>query len=259
MVRRMLTALRTLASGSVFNRPSGRSASSLSLKTRPFRRAKASRRKGPEHPLSGGVAEGRGGLPPARSRRRTHPAAVAAPLQGGDDAASAHASLKLSGPQPLRKGNCKGRHYQTLLLLVCCLSLLPASSVWAQGGVGVGGDRPSAKTRRFPFKVVVTGFLNTDPAPDALAVIQLGVTGYRGDFQLEVTNVTAPDSPQLTPRQIFLHRAGKRKADLDVTGPRDTLAKVAQAQPGTPLELTGWYAQRDGEFRLENVRIVGFE
>lgn len=152
-----------------------------------------------------------------------------------------------------------------LLLLVCCLSLLPApsvwvsSAVWAQGGVGVGGDRPSAKTRRFPFKVVVTGFLNTDPALDALAVIQLGVTGYRGDFQLEVTNVTAPDSPQLTPRQIFLHRAGKRKADLDVTGPRDTLAKVAQAQPGTPLELTGWYAQRDGEFRLENVRIVGFE
>lgn len=166
-------------------------------------------------------------------------------------------------PSPWRggpgRGNCKGRHYQTLLLLFCCLSLLPASSVWAQGGVGVGGDRPSAKTRRFPFKVVVTGFLNTDPAPDALAVIQLGVTGYRGDFQLEVTNVTAPNSPQLTPRQIFLHRAGKRKADLDVTGPRDTLAKIAQAQPGTPLELTGWYAQRDGEFRLENVRIVGFE
>ena len=147
----------------------------------------------------------------------------------------------------------------TSLFLVCCLSLLPAPSVWAQGGVGVGGDRPSAKTRRFPFKVVVTGFLNTDPAPDALAVIQLGVTGYRGDFQLEVMNITAPNSPRLTPRQIFLHRAGKRKADLDVTGPRDTLAKIAQAQPGTPLELTGWYAQRDGEFRLENVRIVGFE
>ena len=68
------------------------------------------------------------------------------------------------------------------LLLVCCLSLLPTASVLAQGGAGVGGDRPSAKTRRFPFKVVVTGFLNTDPAPDALAVIQLGVTGYRGDF-----------------------------------------------------------------------------
>ena len=32
-----------------------------------------------------------------------------------------------------------------------------------QGGVGVGGDRPSAKTRRFPFKVVVTGFLTYRP------------------------------------------------------------------------------------------------
>ena len=105
----------------------------------------------------------------------------------------------------------------------------------------------------------MVGFLNTDPAPDALAVIQLGLTGYRGTFQLEVTSITAPDSPRLTPRQIFLHRAGKREADLDVTGHRDVLAKIAQSQPGTPLELTGWYAQRDGEFRLDNVRIIGFE
>ena len=52
---------------------------------------------------------------------------------------------------------------------------------------------------------------------------------------------------------------GKRLSDLDVTGPRNTLEKIAQSQPGTPLELTGWYAQRDGEFRLEKVRIVGFE
>lgn len=148
---------------------------------------------------------------------------------------------------------------RTVLILAWCLAVLPAVSVWAQGGVGVGGDRPSAKTRRFPFKVVVVGFLNTDPAPDALAVIQLGLTGYRGAFQLEVTSITAPDSPRLTPRQIFLHRTGKREADLDVTGPRDVLAKIAQSQPGTPLELTGWYAQRDGEFRLDNVRIIGFE
>ena len=205
---RMLKALKTLDSGSVFHRPSVRGVSPS------------------PHP----------------SPSRGEGVIIPSPLRGGPG-----------------RGNCKGRHSQTLLLLFCCLSLLPTASVLAQGGVGVGGDRPSAKTRRFPFKVVVTGFLNTDPAPDALAVIQLGVTGYRGDFQLEVTNVTAPDSPQLTPRQIFLHRAGKRKADLDVTGPRDTLAKIAQAQPGTPLELTGWYAQRDGEFRLENVRIVGFE
>ena len=149
--------------------------------------------------------------------------------------------------------------FKTALVLVWCLALLPAVPVWGQGGAGVGGDRPSAKTRRFPFKVVVVGFLNTDPAPDALAVIQLGLTGYRGEFQLEVTSITAPDSPRLTPRQIFLHRTGKREADLDVTGPRDVLAKIAQSQPGTPLELTGWYAQRDGEFRLDTVHIIGFE
>ncbi len=147
---------------------------------------------------------------------------------------------------------------KVVLLLICCLTL-PVSSVDAQGGAGVGGDRPSAKTRRFPFKVILTGFLNTDPAPEALAVIQLGLTGYRGQYQLEVTSVKAPNAPGLTPRQILLHRVGKRSADLDVTGPRDKLEKIAQSQPGTPLELTGWYAQRDGEFRLENVRIVGFE
>ena len=142
------------------------------------------------------------------------------------------------------------------LLLICCLTLLPVSSAHAQG---VGQDRPSARTRRLPFKVILTGFLNTDPAPEALAVIQLGLTGFRGQYQLEVTSVAAPNAPGLTPQQIFLHRVGKRSADLDVTGPRDKLEKIAQSQPGTPLELTGWYAQRDGEFRLENVRIVGFE
>ena len=57
---------------------------------------------------------------------------------------------------------------KTALFLICCLSLLPTPSVLAQGGVGVGGDRPSAKTRRFPFKVVVTGFLNTGPGPGCL-------------------------------------------------------------------------------------------
>ena len=41
--------------------------------------------------------------------------------------------------------------FRTALVLAWCLAVLPAVSVWAQGGVGVGGDRPSAKTRRFPF------------------------------------------------------------------------------------------------------------
>ena len=145
------------------------------------------------------------------------------------------------------------------VLIIGCAMLSLTKPVKAQGGIGVGGDRPSAKTRRFPFKVEITGFLNTDPAPDALAVLRLGLTGYRGEFQLEVTQVAAPNSPGLTPRQILLHRVGKRRADLDVTGPRSMLDKIAQSQPGTPLELTGWYAQRDGEFRLDEVRIVGFE
>ena len=155
--------------------------------------------------------------------------------------------------------HCVTQALKVLLLLICCLTLLPASFADAQGAAGVGGDRPSAKTRRFPFKVILTGFLNTDPAPEALAVMQLGLTGYRGQYQLEVTSVKAPNAPGLTPRQILLHRLGKRLSDLDVTGPRNTLEKIAQSQPGTPLELTGWYAQRDGEFRLEKVRIVGFE
>lgn len=149
---------------------------------------------------------------------------------------------------------------KTVQVGLCCVTLLWASAASAQwGGVGTGSDRPTAKTRRAPFKVVMTGFLNTDPAPEALAVIQLGLTGYRGQYQLEVTTVKAPDVPRITPRQILLHRVGKRSADLDVTGPRDMLEKIAQSQPGTPLELTGWYAQRDGEFRLDKVRIVGFE
>ena len=65
--------------------------------------------------------------------------------------------------------HCVTQALKVLLLLICCLTLLPASFADAQGSAGVGGDRPSAKTRRFPFKVILTGFLNTDPAPEELA------------------------------------------------------------------------------------------
>ena len=109
-----------------------------------------------------------------------------------------------------------------------------------------------------PFKVKLSGFLNTDPAPDAIAVLNLGPTGYRGQYQMEVVDIKAPDSPKMTPRQILLHRQGKRSIDLDVTGPRDLLKKIAQSQPGTPLALAAWDAQRDGEFRLESVDVIGF-
>ena len=142
-----------------------------------------------------------------------------------------------------------------MLLLLACFAFAPLLEAWAQG---VGGDRPSARSRRAPFKVKISGFLNTDPAPDAIAVLNLGLTGYRGQYQMEVVSIEAVDAPQMTPRQILLHREGKRDIDLDVTGPRELLSKIAQSQPGTPLALTAWYAQRDGEFRLESVDIIGF-
>ena len=142
-----------------------------------------------------------------------------------------------------------------LALLISCFAFGPHLEAWSQG---IGHDRPSARTRRAPIKVKLSGFLNTDPAPEALAVLNLGLTGFRGQYQLEVAAIEAVNSPQMTPRQILLHREGKRRIDLDVTGPRELLSKIAQSQPGTPLALTAWYTQRDGEFRLESVDIIGF-
>ena len=147
------------------------------------------------------------------------------------------------------------RYLSVAMILIGCFLLTQVPEALAQG---VGYDKTTARSRRMPFKVKLSGFLNTDPAEDALAVLNLGLTGFRGQFQMEVVDIKAPDSPKMTPRQILLHRQGKRSIDLDVTGPRELLEKIAQSQPGTPLALTAWYAQRDGEFRLESVDVIGF-
>ena len=63
-----------------------------------------------------------------------------------------------------------------LSLLISCVAFGPHLEAWAQG---VGHDRPSARTRRIPFKVKLSGFLNTDPEPEALAVLNLGLTGVQ--------------------------------------------------------------------------------
>ena len=152
----------------------------------------------------------------------------------------------------------KRRFYQSRVFFLCTVAFLVflfPDNLLAQG---IGHDKTTARTRRAPFKVQLSGFLNTDPAEEAIAVLNLGLTGFRGKFQLEVMSITAVDSPKMTPRQILLHRSGKRAVDLDVTGPRPLLSKIAQSQPGTPLSLTAWYSQRDGEFRLDSVDVIGF-
>jgi len=144
------------------------------------------------------------------------------------------------------------------ILLIYGMSIGAASFAGAQSGVGVGSSRPEAETRRTPYKMELRGFLNTKPAPDALAVIELGLTGFRGQYQLEVTHAGAPDLPRITSSQI-LKQVWKRDVDLDVTGPRPLLAKIGQAQPGTPLALIGWFHPRDRQYRLDSVKIIGFE
>jgi len=50
---------------------------------------------------------------------------------------------------------------------------------------------------------------------------------------------------------------GKRPCDFDVVGPSVLLAKVAQAQPGTPLRIVGMYVQYNQRLQLVSVDVVG--
>ena len=85
-------------------RHSGSLAFSLSLGGLPARQFYERKGPGLRHPLLGGVAEGRGGYPQARSHRRTHPAATRHPSQEGifySPPLGLHASAQLSCREPL--------------------------------------------------------------------------------------------------------------------------------------------------------------
>jgi len=47
--------------------------------------------------------------------------------------------------------------------------------------------------------------------------------------------------------------------DFDLTGSRELLSKVGQADLGTPLTIVGFFTQRNRKLQLESVEVVGLK
>ncbi len=127
---------------------------------------------------------------------------------------------------------------------------------FAQAPFGLGGDSPESDTSRTPFRIKLSGFINTRPEENSVAVVTLGISRYRETYQFEVVTVEAVDNPRV-PQSAILQQVGKHQVDFELVGPQELLSKIAQAPPGTPLALVGLFQQRNRTLRLESIQIIG--
>jgi len=136
--------------------------------------------------------------------------------------------------------------------------LSPVSFGLAQGVPGISGENPESEFRQEPFKIKLSGFINTKPDEESLAVVTLGIGLYRETYQFEVVKAEAIDYPRVSAHAI-LQQVRKHTIDFDLIGPKEMLSKIGQAEPGTPLALVGMYRPRDRTLQLLSVSILGMD
>ncbi|HEV8716345.1 MAG TPA: hypothetical protein VGX03_26425 [Candidatus Binatia bacterium] len=143
--------------------------------------------------------------------------------------------------------------------------LLTVAIAWAQGsGPGVGaGENDWSENSKTPFRIKLSGVINTQPeeqtlqpGEESLGVVILRVGVYDETYQFEVVTAEAIDNPRVSARMI-LQQVRKYGVDFDLTGPKDLLSKVGQAEPGTPLTLIGLFRQYNRTLILQNVETIG--
>ena len=139
------------------------------------------------------------------------------------------------------------------LVLLCVCSF---SSVFAQVPPG-GMDGAASDASRTPFRIKLSGFLNTNPE-EGSKVLKLGIHDFQETYQFELIKAESLDDKQIGEIAI-LQQVGKYAVDFDLIGPRALLSKVGQAEPGTPLTLVGFFTQRNRKLQLESVEVVGLK
>ena len=142
--------------------------------------------------------------------------------------------------------------YCVFALSFLCFSPL----VFAQVPPG-GMDGATSDQSRTPFKIKLTGFLNTQPE-ESSKVLKLGINSFGETYQFELIKAEAVDDKQIGEMAI-LQQVGKYAVDFDLVGPRNLLSKVGQAEPGTPLTIVGFFTQRNRKLQVESVDVVGLK
>lgn len=116
-------------------------------------------------------------------------------------------------------------------------------------------DSAADENSRYPIEIELRGFLNTDPGPDSLVIISLGVNSYSGTYKFDVRHARVVYEERV-PISAILRRAGKYVTDFNVSGRRELLSKIGQSPPGTPLIITGMFQQRRRRLTLLRIDIV---
>ena len=145
-----------------------------------------------------------------------------------------------------------------ILLLAASVYLSSASCVAAQTFGAGAGENPDSESRREPFKIKMSGFLNSQPDEQSLGLVTLGIKSYGETYKFAVSTLAAPDYSQLSPKAI-LRQVGKYDVDFNVIGAKDLLSKIGQAEPGTPFTIVGFFTPRDRSLRLESVLVIGMD
>lgn len=141
------------------------------------------------------------------------------------------------------------------IIAISCLVTVP--STFGQS-LGLSDYNPWDENSRTPFKVEMSGFLNSKPEEGNIEVVTLGINSFREEYQFEIVDISAPDYAQVSTRMI-LQKVGRRGIDFNLVGPRALLSKVAQAPPGSPLKIVGLYEQRKQRLQLTEVKVIGME
>ncbi len=119
----------------------------------------------------------------------------------------------------------------------------------------LGFDSGASEDSRYPIKIELRGFLNSDPKPESLGVVSLGVNSYQGIYKFDIRQARVVDAIRI-PISSILRHAGKYVVDFNVSGRRELLTKIGQSPPGTPLVITGMFQQRRHRLTLLSIDVV---
>ena len=153
----------------------------------------------------------------------------------------------------------KMNQYWSLQLVTRCALMMGFLFLTAPTyGQGIGGmDGTTSDQSRNPFRIKLSGFLNTQP-DEGSQVLKLGISEFQKTYQFELIKAESLDDKQIGEMAI-LQQVGKYAVDFDLVGLRALLSKVGQADPGTPLTIIGFFTQRNRKLQLESVDVVGLK
>ena len=113
-----------------------------------------------------------------------------------------------------------------------------------------GGSSNGSMTSRTPFKVRLTGFLHTSTKQQAmLGLVTFDISSLNKSYLFALATLEAVDQPRISLRKI-LRTIRRYENNFDVVGPSQLLSRIANAEPGTYITLTGFLTLRNRRLQI---------